>query len=362
MKKKILSILICFTISLIYICTFAASVDQVGTVSTQEFVSNGEFVNMDAYLINDTNYIKLRDISAYTNFDVSYENDEIHLSKSPYKVNDYKTPNHVPEYTNSKYGSLRITDAFMDNQPIKLETFFSDDTNYIKLRDIAAIANFELYYDFPLNRVYMDTAKSYTGPNKEFTNGLVFGYTEVPQDVRDRMWNVTISDKSIVSFDDLRYLTLTFHGYDNKIHIGNMIVHKDLADEVVEIFKELYLKNFKIEKMVLPCEYSGIDELSMQDNNSSAFNDRPLNSAGGLSYHQLGMAIDLNPLYNPYIKFSNNDVQPKAGKPYLDRSLGLDEYIMPDSECVKIFKRYGWTWGGDWNSVKDYQHFEKDVR
>lgn len=188
---------------------------------------------------------------------------------------------------------------------------------------------------------------------------LTFSAEPIPEDVRARMWNVTISDESPVTFDDLSYLTISFIGYDGETHVGNMVVAASLAEEVLNIFRELYQVGFPIEKMVLPCEYGGVDEDSMTDNNTSAFNDRPLNESGALSYHQLGTAIDINPLYNPYINLSTLDVQPAAGEPYLDRGLSANGMIFYDGECVRIFKKYGWTWGGDWNSVKDYQHFEK---
>lgn len=190
---------------------------------------------------------------------------------------------------------------------------------------------------------------------------LTFSSEPIPEDVRVRMWNVTISDKSPVTFDDLSYLTISFIGYDGETHVGNMVVAASLAEEVLSIFRELYQVGFPIEKMVLPCEYGGVDENSMTDNNTSAFNDRPLNESGALSYHQLGTAIDINPLYNPYINLSTLDVQPAAGEPYLDRGLSAKGMIFYDGECVRIFKKYGWTWGGDWNSVKDYQHFEKHL-
>jgi hypothetical protein len=72
-----------------------------------------------------------------------------------------------------------------------------------------------------------------------------------------------------------------------------------------------------------------------------------------------GRAIDINPLYNPYIRFSNGDLQPTTAAEYLDRDKNYKGMIKPDYICVKTFKAKGWTWGGDWKTVKDYQHFEK---
>ena len=189
---------------------------------------------------------------------------------------------------------------------------------------------------------------------------VIFSSEPIPYDVRDRMWNVTISERSRLNFDDLSYLTLTYMGYDDCQHIGHLVVDKNLSDEVIGIFRELYEIGFPIEKMNLPCDYGGVDELSMEDNNTSAFNDRPIEGSGALSYHQLGRAIDRNPLINPYIKASSQTVLPVTAEAYLDRTLDEKGMITEDSECVRIFKKYGWSWGGDWHSLKDYQHFEKE--
>ena len=196
-------------------------------------------------------------------------------------------------------------------------------------------------------------------PIAEESFSPVFEKNDIPEDVQEKMYGVTISDSSRMGFDDLSYLTLTHIGYDGKSHTGNMIVDKKLADEVISIFKELYEAEFPIEKISLACEYSGVDELSMEDNNTSAFNDRPVTGGTGLSYHQLGRAIDINPLVNPYIKFSSGVVLPENSDAYLDREVNAMGMITADGECVRIFKKYGWTWGGDWKSLKDYQHFEK---
>ena len=182
---------------------------------------------------------------------------------------------------------------------------------------------------------------------------------DIPKEIRNKMWNVTISESSVMSFSDLSYLTVTYMGYDDEKHEGHLIVDKNLADEVLSIFKELYEIGFPIEKMNLPDEYGGSDELSMEDNNTSAFNDRPVAGTNTLSNHALGRAIDINPLINPYVKYSTDTVLPKSGREHLDRTLNEKGSITKDSECVEIFEKYGWTWGGNWKTLKDYQHFEK---
>lgn len=164
-------------------------------------------------------------------------------------------------------------------------------------------------------------------------------------------------DSTVISYDELRYLTVLHHGYDGFVHVGELIVNACVADEVLQIFKELYLMGYPIEKMRVMSCYGGSDELSMEDNNSSAFNFRYMTDGGNLSYHAYGLAIDLNPKVNPYIK--EELVLPVNGKEYVNRNQCVLGMIKKDDAVYQLFKRYGWTWGGDWTSLKDYQHFEK---
>ncbi len=179
----------------------------------------------------------------------------------------------------------------------------------------------------------------------------MFFKSDIPKNIQKKM------QKTV--FDELSYLTLSYIGYDEKEHTGNMIVDKALADEVILIFEELYAEKFPINKMKLVCEYGGDDELSMRDNNTSAFNYRTVVGGTQISKHALGRAIDINPLVNPYIRPSDNLVLPQTAAEYIDRSKNITGMIHADSICVKTFKKYRWIWGGDWETLKDYQHFEK---
>ena len=189
----------------------------------------------------------------------------------------------------------------------------------------------------------------------------IFVVEEIPEEVRSFMKGKTIYDNSPIGYDELSYLTVTYWGYDDRIHTGNIIVNNAIADDTIAIFQTLLEHNFPIEKIKLPDYYDGKDELSMQDNNTSGFNDRPLEGSNGLSYHQLGLAIDINPLHNPCIDYRTNKLEPSTAEKYLDRSLTEIGMIFPDDICVTTFKQYGFTWGGDWYSIKDYQHFEKTL-
>ena len=118
-----------------------------------------------------------------------------------------------------------------------------------------------------------------------------------------------------------------------------------------------------IEKMRLIDVYGGDDNRSMEDNNSSGFNYRLIAGTTRLSKHGLGMAIDINPRYNPYIRPDGTGgviVEPKGSEPYADRD-GRSPYLIKEGDlCLELFREHGYTWGGDWHTVKDYQHFQKN--
>jgi hypothetical protein len=161
-----------------------------------------------------------------------------------------------------------------------------------------------------------------------------------------------------VSPDDLRQLTLTFHDFQKEDRVGTLLVHKDLAIEVVRLFESFYRQGFQIERMVPVEEYAGNDDASMAANNTSAFNCRDVTGRTGVySNHSWGRAIDINPLTNPYVKGAT--VLPPAGREYLDRSRVFPGSIVSDGFVVREFEKAGWTWGGRWKDRQDYQHFEK---
>lgn len=157
----------------------------------------------------------------------------------------------------------------------------------------------------------------------------------------------------------LRRVEIDYLGMDTQTHRGELIVHEDVVPEVIEIFEQLRQARYPIEKMQTPDHYPGADdELSMRDNNTSAFNCRDIPGTGNWSLHAYGRAIDINPLLNPYID-STGAFQPANAAPYLDRNR-LDPGLLHDGDpAVQIFTDRGWRWGGDWQTPKDYQHFER---
>jgi len=167
-----------------------------------------------------------------------------------------------------------------------------------------------------------------------------------------------------VPLSGLAYMRIAHRGYDGKVHTGELIVYKDLAPNLCRVFRDLFAKKFLIERMRLVDEYGGSDDKSMKANNTSAFNCRPMTGRSrGFSKHAYGGAIDINPLYNPYVKKGGKIVQPEEGRPYVNRKVEAPGMIKKGDICHRAFTKYGWSWGGSWRTVKDYQHFEiRDIK
>ncbi len=162
---------------------------------------------------------------------------------------------------------------------------------------------------------------------------------------------------------ELRYLRVLHCDAEGRVLKGELICHHKIADDLLAIFRALYEARYPIERMVLIDEYGADDTRSMEANNSSAFNFRPMVGSKRLSKHSYGLAIDINPLYNPYVKRTAERViiEPASGAPYVDRTADFPYKITADDLCVKLFKQHGFTWGGDWRTLKDYQHFEIEL-
>ena len=162
------------------------------------------------------------------------------------------------------------------------------------------------------------------------------------------------------STEELRVLRVSYWNYSGKPVIGTLIVDAKLAPELSAIFHELYRHKFLIDRMDPVEDFAGDDVRSMEANNTSAFNCRDITGQKGkFSNHSWGRAIDINPLTNPYVKGAR--VLPEAGRAYLDRTTAHPGSILAGSLVVKLFAKYGWTWGGSWPDRQDYQHFEKKL-
>lgn len=162
-----------------------------------------------------------------------------------------------------------------------------------------------------------------------------------------------------VGTEQLRLVEIDFHGFDGATHRGEFVVHEDLVDDVRAVFDGLLAIGYPIERMRTPENYPRAeDELSMQDNNTSAFNCRGIPGSASWSEHAYGRAIDINPLINPSVSASG-EFEPRTAGEYLDRSR-TDQGLLHDGDpVVQLFAKQGWVWGGKWRDPKDYQHFER---
>ncbi len=228
-----------------------------------------------------------------------------------------------------------------------------------------------------INITSNDTASDNSSARKDAENAVAeetqfleeregFSISEISDDLFERMKRGnTYKEDCIVPKEDLRYLLVLHKDKGGNIHQGEMVVHKLIAEDVLEIFEELYDADYPIERMVLPDNYMADDETMMRDNNSSCFNFRFISHTNRISKHGLGMAVDINTLYNPYHKTVTNEdgsveevIEPATGEVYLDRTKDFDYKIEKDDLCYKLFTEKGFEWGGDWTDRKDYQHFE----
>ncbi len=186
----------------------------------------------------------------------------------------------------------------------------------------------------------------------------------IPPNIKQKMLGVTWHRGCPVPLNDLRYIKMTYINFLYQDRVGEMIVHKSVAKDVVDIFHKLYDMRYPINKMKLIYHYRGDDWLSIENDNTSAFNCRKLTgNRGKWSNHAYGRAIDINPIENPYISRSGRIAHKESYKfrnRNHDRRRAHDRAVLSRyDEVVKLFKSHGWIWGGDWNSIKDYQHFEK---
>lgn len=187
--------------------------------------------------------------------------------------------------------------------------------------------------------------------------------------VYSRINGKSYQENSNVRLGDLRYLKVLHYNFDHERQVGELIVNAELAEEVLEIFKELYDAEYEIESMHLVDNYwtgdaDTSDSASIDVNNTSAFNYRAATGGSKLSNHAYGCAIDMNPQQNPYVSYKSGKASwsHKNANDYIARDTGLPHVITHEDTAFKTFKNHGFKWGGDWDNPKDYQHFEKKIK
>ena len=223
-------------------------------------------------------------------------------------------------------------------------------------------------FDVPQNSISENSvleidvsANEDTIPSDRKTYQEGFYYESLNDEIKKRITGISYPEDCPIPYEDLVYVKVLHYNFDGEVNEGELICNKEIAKDIVEIFYELYLAEYQIEKMVLIDEYDGDDTASMSDNNTSCFNYRVVDGTSNLSKHAYGLAIDINPFYNPYVKFNKDGslyISPKGSETYADRTAAFPYKIDETDLCYRLFTERGFIWGGNWNSVKDYQHFQ----
>lgn len=189
-----------------------------------------------------------------------------------------------------------------------------------------------------------------------------FSSSPIPDGIFAAMQGKSYKADCPVPREDLRYITVLHRDIEGRAIVGEMVVSALISADLLEIFRALYEASYPIERMRLVDLYDADDETSMRANNSSCFNFRFITGSTKVSKHGLGLAVDINTLYNPYHKVrpdGSDHVEPATAVPYLDRTADFPYKIVKGDLCYRLFIEHGFTWGGEWTSLKDYQHFEK---
>jgi len=182
-------------------------------------------------------------------------------------------------------------------------------------------------------------------------------------EVFKRMAGRSFPEECTIDRHELRYLQVLHIDHKGQVHQGELVCNRRIADDLLDIFRKLYEARYPIERIRLIDDYDADDERSMSNNNTSCFCYRTVTGSQHLSKHALGMAVDINTLYNPYVKKHKDGttiVKPAAGRPYVNRQKPFRYKIEKGDLCYRLFIEHGFKWGGNWNSLKDYQHFEKN--
>ena len=191
-----------------------------------------------------------------------------------------------------------------------------------------------------------------------------FFYVTLTEELKARITGMSYpaeGEPCRVSYDDLRYVRILYIDFDGAEQEGELMVHRKVAGDVIDIFYKLYQKRYPLASVRLVDDFGqpGDDGNSMRANNTSSFCYRQVTGAKHLSWHSFGAAIDINPLQNPYM--NKGRVSPEEAREYLDRKDKRPHMIDHSDDCYKIFSALGWKWGGDWSGDKDYQHFYKEL-
>ena len=252
----------------------------------------------------------------------------------------------------------QISDQFMDENDIQLQ----DNYKPIEEATIAPPKGKSNSFDVNLETVEAGTilsAEEVIANKDNYFSAfdIIEGDT-----VYNRIIGKSYQENENVGLADLKYLKMVHYNFDHQIQMGEMIVNVAIYEDVLNVFKELFDMEYEVQSMHLVDNYwtgdgDSTDSASIDVNNTSSFNYRPITGGSKLSNHAYGRAIDINPQQNPYV--INGNYSHENAAPYIDRSCGDPHVIVVGDVCYNLFRKYGFSWGGEWENPKDYQHFEK---
>ena len=197
-------------------------------------------------------------------------------------------------------------------------------------------------------------------PGHAAGSGYTFAAHKLSPKVRARITGVSWHRGCPVGLQGLRYLRIAYHGFDGRVHTGEMIAKASAVGPLKRAFERLYRERFPIRRMRLVDDYSASDYRSIEADNTSAFNCRAVTGGSRWSQHAYGLAVDVNPIENPYV--ANGRTSHPASRRYLDRSRHRRGMAFAGGRLVEAFAGAGWGWGGTWSNPTDYQHFSSNGR
>ncbi len=200
-----------------------------------------------------------------------------------------------------------------------------------------------------------------TPPPSPLPRRFASAVSPIPPELAAQMRGTTWRPGCPVPLDALRLLTLRYWGFDGSVHEGPLVVNATVAEAIVEVFHALFRARFPIRTLHLAVRYRpGHDDPNDRRDYTASFNCRPVVTPAGpasnWSQHAYGLAVDINPLQNPYVA-SDGFVRNRFARPYRDRSQALPGMVHDGDVVVRSFDAIGWGWGGHWSSGKDYMHF-----
>lgn len=273
------------------------------------------------------------------------------------KVSKHASGYEIQYSTDASFQTTK-TIQINDNQKTSeiLKNLKAGTTYYLKIRVYNEEETQKVYSDFS-KTVSMSTAGAVT-----FFLEDGFYAEELSAATQKRMIGKSYKENEYIKLSDLRYIRVFHYDYEGNIKSGELVVNKKISERTVRVFYELYKIKYPIQRMQLIDDYNADDDASMTANNTSGFNFRLVANTTHLSNHAYGMAIDINPRINPYI--TSAKIYPDNGVAYAERDVSKctgkykDNMIHKGDAAYNIFINYGFSWGGNWYSPKDYQHFE----